>query len=144
MEKTEMALDLFNSGFNCAQSVFAVFSEDYSLPQETALKIACGLGGGVRSGEVCGAVSGAVMVIGLKYGHYLQTDLKSKELCYSETVEFLDQFRKRNNSIVCREILGVDISKGDGREQAANKNLFKTVCNNMIISAVEILEDMGY
>jgi C_GCAxxG_C_C family probable redox protein len=144
MEKTDLAIDLFNSGFNCAQSVFSVFSEEYGLPQETALKISCGLGGGVRSGEICGAVSGAVMVIGLKNGQFVQNDLKAKDLCYSETIEFLNQFRQRNKSTVCRELLGVDISKGDGREQAANRNLVNTVCSGMIVSAIEILEDMGY
>lgn len=144
MSKTELALELFRSNFNCAQSVFAAFSEDYGIPREMALKISSGLGGGVRCGEVCGAASGAVLVIGLSCGHSVLGDMQAKEFNSSETVEFMKRFRERNKSCVCREILGIDISSPENRMKAKEQNLFNTVCVDMVTSAVEILEDMGY
>lgn len=142
--KKEMAAELFNNGFNCSQSVLSVFCEKYNMKKETALKISCGLGGGFRSGEICGAVSGAVLVIGLKYGQFMAEDKDSKSECYSKTVEFINVFKSKNNSAICRQILGYDISTKDGYEQAQNKNLFKTTCVDMVKSAVEILEELGY
>ena len=144
MSKTDMALDLFRNNYNCAQSVFAAFSEDYDLPRELALKVSSGLGGGVRCGEVCGAASGAVLVIGLSCGHYVSGDLASKEASSKETSEFMKRFRDKCGSCVCRDILGIDTSIGDNRLKAKEMGLFNTVCVEMVKNAVEILEDMGY
>lgn len=144
MTKAEQAVELFRSGFNCSQSVLAVFCEKYGLPQKTALKLACGLGGGVRSGEICGAASGAVIAIGLKQGQSISADKETKSLCYVETVDFLNRFREQNGSIVCRAILKHDISTKTGMEQAQQENLFQTVCVDMITRAVKILEEMEY
>ena len=83
MKKSEKAAELFSQGFNCAQSVFAVFAEKYGISQELALKIGCGFGGGMRNAEICGAVSGALMVLGLKYGHYIAEDNEQKSRSYA-------------------------------------------------------------
>ncbi|HAN20100.1 MAG: hypothetical protein A2Y15_05400 [Clostridiales bacterium GWF2_36_10] len=143
-KKVESAIDLFSNGSNCSQAVFATFCENYGINKEQAFKIACGFGGGIRSGEVCGAVSGAVMVIGLKYGNENFDDLEVKKLCCAKTVEFINCFKVKYNSIVCRELLGIDIFVGDGMKLANEKGLFKTTCVDMIRSAVEILEEQGY
>jgi C_GCAxxG_C_C family probable redox protein len=142
--KSEKASEFFENGFNCSQSVFAVFCEKYGLPQEKALKIACGFGGGMRNAEICGAVSGAVMVIGLHGGQCMAGDMKSKADCYAKTLEFTNKFRENQGSIICREILGLDICTSEGFEQAKNQNMFTTKCVSMVVSAVEILESMGY
>ncbi|SHH52844.1 C_GCAxxG_C_C family probable redox protein [Sporobacter termitidis DSM 10068] len=144
MDKIQEAADTLASGFNCAQSVFSAFSEDYGLPRETALKIAGGLGGGVRCGELCGAVSGGALVVGLHSGQDKPGDIQAKEQCNQETTEFVCKFREKNGSCVCRDLLGMDISVGDNRMKAKELNLFNTVCVGLIKSAVEILEDMGY
>lgn len=142
--KQDQAAEHFNSGFNCSQSVLAAFCESYGLNKETALKAACGLGGGCRSGEICGAVSGAVLTIGLKYGFSQPGDTETKANCYAKTEEFLNAFKAKNGSILCREILGHDISTKEGMEQARSKNLFKTTCVDMVKSAASILEELGY
>ena len=142
--KQELAVELFNSGFNCSQSVAAVFAEKYGLPQSMALNVVSGFGGGVRCGEICGAVTGAAMIIGLKYGQTRADDKEAKSKCNAETVEFTTRFRSQNKSVVCRDILGYDISTPEGQEKAKNKNLFSTTCVDMVTSAVIILEDMGY
>jgi len=142
--KQESAVDIFSKNFNCAQSVISVFCDKYGMDKETALKISGGLGGGFRSGDICGAVSGAVLVIGLKYGHCIEGDLDMKRNCNSKTIEFLNEFRAQNKAITCRDILQCDISTPEGMEEARSKNLFKTVCVDMVKSAVSMLEKSGY
>ena len=144
MLKTKKATDFFSQGFNCAQSVFATFSEKYGLSEELALKIGCGFGGGLRNGELCGAVTGAVMVISLCYGQSSPIDIDSKILCQNKTKEFTDAYKSKNKSIVCRNLLGYDISTPEGMQKAMDKNLFKTTCVDMICSAVKLLEELGY
>ena len=144
MNKIEMAAGFFAGGFNCAQSVLAVFCEKYDMDRQQALKLACGLGGGVRFGEICGAVSGGVLVVGLKYGQFAAEDKESKSECYAKTTEFVNAFREINGSVVCRQILGYDISKKEEYDIAAGKNLFKTLCAGMVKSAVSLLEELGY
>lgn len=142
--KQDLAAEIFNSGFNCSQSVLAAFCESYELDRNTALKAACGLGGGCRSGEICGAVSGAVITIGLKHGFNQPGDTETKANCYAKTEEFLNAFKTKNGSILCRELLGCDISTAEGMAQARSKNLFKTTCVDMVKSAASILEQLGY
>lgn len=141
---SEKAVAIFNSGMNCSQSVFLTFCEKYGLSREEAAKISCGFGGGMRAGEVCGAVSGAVMVIGLKYGNSTPEDTQAKALCYSKTVEFINEFKAKTKTIICRELLGYDISTAEGMNMAKEKGLFKTTCVDMVKHSVEILEKLGY
>jgi len=133
----EKSADLFGNGYNCAQAILGTFCGDYGLDTDTALKISAGLGSGVRNGEICGAVSGAVLVIGLKHGH-------NKTLCNIKTEEFTAKFKEKNRDIVCKNILKCDISTPDGRETAISQNLFKTVCADVVAGATQILEDLGY
>ena len=142
MNRVETALQLYRNGFNCAQSVLGAFAEAYGLPEETALQLACGLGGGLRSGEVCGAISGAALVVGLKYGHCRAGDREAKQLCYAKTVELMEQFRARKGVVCCRDILGCDLSTPEGREKA--KDQFQTTYVGMVETAVCLLEELGY
>jgi len=143
-KKHETAISKFQGGFNCAQAVCSVFSEKYGLDNETALKISCGLGGGLRSGEVCGAVSAAVLVVGLKHGQFIADDIEAKTNCNEKTVEFLAHFKEKHQTIICRELLGIDTSIGDGRKQAMERNLFRLICDDLVKSAISILEELGY
>ncbi|MCL2136495.1 MAG: C-GCAxxG-C-C family protein [Coriobacteriia bacterium] len=141
---SEKAAIAFTHGFNCAQSVFTAFSGKYGLDSSIAARIATGLGAGVRSGEICGAVNGAALVIGLKYGQAEQADQESKPICNSKTVEYLNSFKQANGSIVCRELLECDVSTDAGRSKAESENLFTTICVDFVKSAVELLEELGY
>ena len=142
--KSQDAAELFRNGFLCSQAVFAAFCENYGLDKNSALKIASGLGSGLRSAEVCGAVSGAVLVIGLKHGYTDAKNRAAKESCNAKVEEFVRIFRERNRHIVCRDILGCDISTPDGRKKAIDEKLFTTVCLDMVVSAATILEELGY
>lgn len=136
-ESIKTATEMFGSGFNCAQSVLGAFCQKYGMELTVAQRIACPLGSGVRSAEICGAVSGAALVIGLKYGD-------SKEICDAKTEEFVHSFKRANGHLVCREILKCDITTPGGKEEALGKNLFSTVCMDMVVSAAGILEELGY
>lgn len=141
-EKVNKALELSNSGFNCAQAVIGAFCDKYGIDEETAMRFAGGFGGGLRCGEVCGAVTGAVMVIGLKYGQILPNDKESKEKCGEVTLKFMDEYKKRNNSVLCREILGYDPRDKEKAVLFADKK--HTICTNAIETAIIILEEMGF
>ncbi len=101
--RTVFAERLFRDGFNCAQSVFLAYAEDFGLDRETAAKISCGLGGGVgRMREVCGAVTGASLVLGLRHG-------EDKAVVYPHVQEFCRRFKEEVGSIVCHELLATTI-----------------------------------
>lgn len=142
MNRADRAIELFNNNFNCSQAVFTVFATEYGISEELALKLATSFGGGARSGEMCGAVSGALMVLGLKYGHFNAENNEQKQKAYSLVNEFVNRFKEINRSIVCRDLLGYDLSKPDEFEIIVSKGLCKTICPNMVRSAVDILEQM--
>ncbi len=99
---SDRAVELFMQGKNCSQAVFVAFATDLGLSEETALAVSIGLGGGVgRMREVCGAVSGSAMVVGLKYPEL------SKAEVYEKVRAIADEFKKTNHSIVCKELLGL-------------------------------------
>ena len=140
-EKSNAARLLLRGGFNCSQAILAAFCEDYDLDTETALKMSCGLGMGCRSGELCGAVSAAVLVVGLKYGNYLEDDSGAKANCYARTSQFIGKFKALHNSIVCRELLGQDASQAD---EQGYFNFSNVLCTDLVESAVRILEELEY
>ena len=143
MGKVEEAIKCFSSGFNCAQSVFSPFSSEMGLEPEKALKIATAFGGGMcHIGETCGAVTGAFMAIGLKYGKKDAADNKSKENTYSLVMEFSRKFKSVYGSVRCTELLGHDLGTKEGMDSAREKNLFNTLCADFVKNAVEILEQI--
>jgi len=138
--KANDAVASFNDGFNCAQSVVISHCEDFGVDKKTGLKISCGLGGGMgRLQETCGAVSGAYLLIGLKYGKYIKEDEAAKEKTYAKVREFSALFKERNKTTSCRELLGIDLLNTD--HQIAKEQV-KKVCPKMIQDAVEIIEEM--
>ncbi|MBP0964057.1 MAG: C_GCAxxG_C_C family protein [Oscillospiraceae bacterium] len=140
MSKTEKALELFSNNFNCSQAVFAAFAPDFGIDEELALRLATSFGGGARNGEMCGAVSGALMALGLKYGHYQSENNEQKSRAYDIAVEFTKRFKEANKFIVCRDLLGYDLTIPEDMACIKEKNLFKDICPNLIRSAVEVLE----
>ena len=134
MKYIENAIQLFENGYVCSQAVFATFSQDLGLSEEQALNIGACFGSGMRKGEVCGACTGALMALGLKYG---DSKTKSNEVCE----KFLDEFEKENRSYICRELLNCDIRTEEGVKYALDNNIFKEFCPKMIESATKITEN---
>ena len=133
MTRIEEAVDLFDNGYVCSQAVFAAFSPKLGLEKNQALKIGACFGSGMRKGEVCGACTGALMVLGLKYG---ESKAMSNEACE----RFLDEFKKENGSYICNDLLGCDITTKEGVEFATENKLFKELCPKMVESAAKITE----
>ena len=142
MNRRKEALKTYERGFNCSQSVLNAFKEEISLDKNLLLKIAAGFGGGMRKGEVCGAVSGAIMVLGLKYGNSIEGDVETKEHIYSLTREFMKRFEEKNGSVVCKQLLGYDLSNPEEHEILKKNDTFKQKCPFFIEDAVDILEEI--
>ena len=142
--REEAAVDRFTNGYNCAQSVFSAFSEDFGLDASIALKIANGFGGGVRCGEVCGAVSGAIMAISLKYGFHTEKDFEQKAVCNAKAYAFIEKFKAENGSMICRELLNTDIRTPEDFTTDEAVAVYRVACPKFVASAVRILENMEY
>lgn len=131
-------------GFNCAQAVFSAYAGDCGVPEEVALRVAAAFGGGIsRCGEVCGGVSGAMMVLGLRHGSTVAGDQEGKEKIYRLGQKILARFKERHGSIRCRELLGVDPSTPEGRQWAADRGLFEELCPKLVRDAAEILAEVA-
>ncbi len=141
MAKADEAVECFNKGFSCSQAVLSAYCEQFGLGKEQALRVAGAFGAGMgRMCETCGAVTGAFMVIGLKYGKVKPEDEPSKEKAYALVKEFAKDFKARNGSIVCRELLGCDMGTPEGMRFAKAHRLTSTKCPKYVKDAAEIVE----
>ena len=142
MTHIEKANSLFERKFHCSQAVFAAFSEELGLTEEQALKIGACFGSGMRKGEVCGACTGALMALGLKYGQANEDDIDSRLKTNEVTDRFMAEFRKEYGSFICKELLGCDLATDEGIATALEKKLFTEFCPKMVESATRIAEDI--
>ena len=142
MDRVTKAVELFGQGYMCSQAVFAAFSEQYGVTEKQALQIGGCFGGGMNKGEVCGACTGALMVLGLRYGQVDLNDPDSRMAEHAKAVQFLEEFKKRKGSYICRELLGCDISTEKGRSYAIDNGLFGKLCPEMVRTAAEIVAEM--
>ncbi len=143
MKRRGKAILCYRSEFNCAQAVLSVFAEEFGVDTETAMRIACGMGAGMgRMAGTCGAVTGAFMVLGLRYGMTDPSRQEDKERTYELVRQFNQRFLARNGSALCRDLLGCDVSTPEGFEQAKSGNLMEEVCERVVGDAVEIVEEM--
>lgn len=126
-EKQEKAVDLFFTGCNCCQAVALAFCEAYGISEETMMRIGSTFGGGMRRKEVCGAVAGALVILGLKYGPSRRDDREGKETANARTVEFMTEFEKRHGSYLCRDLL--------------KDSYWRDVCGGFVAGAVSLLEE---
>lgn len=146
MNRVEKAIERHASGFGCAQCVASVFAEEMGASEVAAQKMALGLGGGIgRSGEVCGAASGGVMVIGMKYGVDTmdgEANKVAKDKVYALDQKFLQLYKERTGALRCNDILGFDMNDAEARKAALEKGVFAKTCNKCISDSVEILEKL--
>jgi C_GCAxxG_C_C family probable redox protein len=135
----DLAVARFGKGHSCAQAVFSAFAEQIGMDYQTAVKLTAGFGGGMGMGGVCGAVTGAYMAIGLKCGG---VDPKAKERTAKLAREFAERFKARHRSLICRDLLGCDVSTPEGRKISKEKNLHDTVCTGIVRDAAKILSEL--
>jgi len=135
---SEKAATVFSQRFNCSQSVFSAFAPQFGLDAKTALKLAAPFGGGVaRRGEICGAVSGALLAIGLARS---AGDPASNVETYRLSQEFLRRFEEAHATLHCRNLINFDISNPSGYQKAADAGVFVTICPGLVRDAVEIVQ----
>lgn len=146
MDRCKIAADLFVSGCNCAQAVFATFADVMDMEKDTALKLSSSFGGGMgRMREVCGAVSGMFMVAGYLYGTTDKDGEKEKAEHYALIQEMARRFKEKNNTIICRELLG-NLKAASSTSPIPDKRCpeyYNTrPCLKFVLDAVEIMEEI--
>ena len=136
MNRAEKAESLFTSGCNCSQAVFVAFADELGLDEELARRIACGLGGGVgRMREVCGAVSGAALVLGMRHG-------PDKMAAYPVIQDFCAKFKEKFGSIICRDLLaGTGASQGGAPAPRTPEYYKDRPCAAFVKFAAELLSE---
>lgn len=142
MDNKQKALDIFGKQFNCAQAVFGAFAEEVGIDRATALKTAACFGGGMRCGEVCGAVTGALMALGYRFGSARDNDPDGKAAANKRAIAFLEKFKAKNGTILCKELLGYNPGVLEDAAKIKELGLHDKVCNQAILDAVDIAEEI--
>jgi len=139
--KSSDALHLFRNGFNCAQSVVSVFAKDYEIDKVTLRLLSSGFGGGMGGMQnVCGAASGAFMILGLEYGYADVSENHKKPQLYDIIQDFSKEFSKQNGHMRCYDLLGCDLNTEEGKEFFHKNELKEAVCVKCVKNSVELLE----
>ena len=142
MTRKEAAMEYFKQGYNCSQSIMKAFMDLLPGDEETLMRLASAFGGGMgRLREVCGSVTGMFMVAGILYGYAGPETGKVKAGLYAQIQELAKAFEQRNGSIVCRELLGLDVKHDSSTpEKRTGEYYKKRPCGELIGDAAEILE----
>jgi len=137
-DPSQVAAERFDQGLNCSQSVFSSFAAQAGLPEETALKLASPFGGGIaHHGQTCGAVTGALMAIGLLRGNATP---EGKYETYRLAEEFIQRFKESHQTTQCRELIGYDIHTPEGLQDAREQDVFHTICPALVKDAVLLVD----
>lgn len=144
MDKKEKALKYFRDHYNCSQSVFTVFGTEDGLTEDQCLRAACGFGGGMGRMQVtCGAVTGAVMALGMKHGKAFGDPEEKKTDTYARTRELFAEFEKLHGTTVCRQLLnGLNMNDPEELARIKELGLFEKNCERYISDAVDITEKL--
>jgi len=143
MSRSREAVTTFESGFNCAQSILYPFGRQFFRDDVSAFRLGSAFGGGIASrGEICGAVSGSLMVIGLHFGYSPADEASAKAEVRQISGEFLQAFEHRFGDLHCNKLLQHDLSTVEGREEAKRSGAFLSVCPLLIEGAAMILEEI--
>lgn len=139
---SQLAVELFQQGYNCSQSVFLAFCDEYGMEKDVALKLSSSFGGGMgRLREVCGAVTGMFMVAGMLYGYTNPKDQVSKTEHYQRIQQLAKEFEDENHSIICRELLGLGKGKDSPIPEVRSAKYYKKrPCVELVAMAAQIME----
>jgi C_GCAxxG_C_C family probable redox protein len=138
----EKALSLFNSDYNCSQSVLSAYSDYLDLDNEFALSVSCGFGSGMgRLQGTCGAVTGAYMVFSVYCSNKFSNNSDRKSNSYLMIQEFNNKFIQKHNTTDCKSLLNCDLRTEEGQQQFYADNLIESVCVNCIKDSVKMIKD---
>ena len=142
MSTIDDALAIFSQGYNCAQAVLMACGPELGMDRESCARVAAAFGAGItRTGGMCGAVTGALMVLGLQHCDPTRTDAEAKAAVYLRGQEFLARFTQQHHSLLCRELLGCDLSTPEGSALARERDFHHTLCPRFVQTAVELLTE---
>jgi C_GCAxxG_C_C family probable redox protein len=144
MTKSDQAVAIFKDGYNCAQSVLCSYAEELHISKDVALRIANGFGGGMgRKQEVCGAISGGVMVLGLMYGRGENDGKGKQETTYAKVRDLIDSFTAEYGTVNCRELLsGCALLTPEGQETFRDNGLIEK-CYDYVRKVIAIIEKIA-
>jgi C_GCAxxG_C_C family probable redox protein len=143
MNRSEHASELFLSGYNCAQSVVLSFADDLKFSKELAQKMAAGFGGGMgKQQETCGAVTGAIMVLGLLKGEEVNNNDELKAAAYGGVKDLTRDFVAAYKTSQCRDLIDCDLNTPEGEAKFKEEKIMENVCAPCVKKAVEILENL--
>ena len=142
--KSSLAVQTFANSFNCSQSVFSVFAPDFGISRDLSLRLASPLGAGIaRRQETCGAVTGAILAIGLKYGKGENGTDEDKKKAFDISKKFISAFEAEFGSIECLKLLDNNyMDTEQGAAAIAASDMFRTRCANYVKYAVEKTEEL--
>ena len=135
----DRAAETHMEGYSCSQSVVTSLCEEFGIDRVTALKMSGAFGSGIgHSTETCGAITGAMMLIGMKYGKILpgvtpEGAERSHPKCYEVAQEFLKRFIDEHGAFKCRDLLGVDTNTEEGQKCVDDNDLYYEKCNKIFI-----------
>lgn len=142
-EAFKKAESLFKSGYTCSQAVLCTFLDELDLDEKTALKMSLMFGGGMaRTREVCGCVSGMLMAASLKYASGEASDKENKDACYKIGQDLINEFKKQNGSIICRELLGLEKAENSPKSSERTFEYYKKrPCAELAGMAAKMLQE---
>jgi C_GCAxxG_C_C family probable redox protein len=142
MNPTQKAVRLFGNGLNCSQAILTAFGEPYGIDPEKAKILGRPWGGGLgRLGQICGAVTGAIALLGVAQ-RPARDENEARNDLYAAVQELVRRFEKRNGTSVCRELLGADFNTAEGRKLIKEESLVKKFCPKFVEDAGVILEEL--
>lgn len=133
----------FMKGYDCSQVVLAHFAEQLGISEDVANKVSACFGGGMLQADTCGAFTGALMAIGLKYGHYAEEGLMDqKNVMMAKSAEFKQKFFEKYETCNCKGLLGYDVSTPEGFDEAISSGRMMGFCPVLVKHVIEILEEV--
>ncbi len=141
MDKEQIA-GLFMRGQDCGQVVLEHYADSLGISKDEANRLAAAFGGGSGVGETCGAVVGAMMVLGMKYGHNGPDDAEHRDALMAKRAEFVEKWKAKRGSCMCKEMLEDDISTPDGFGRILESGKLFSLCPEIVMDAIEVLDSM--
>jgi C_GCAxxG_C_C family probable redox protein len=143
MSSSDKAVTLMKNGFLCSQSVFAILGEELGIERKLVLKLATGLGAGIAcQGDICGAVSGAILAIGLKHGNHEVSDVDSRNKIFFLAQELIQRIKSKHGCYTCKGLTGIDFTRPEETKLAQESGIMEKVCFNVIKDTVLIVEEI--
>ena len=144
MSKADSAVSNFEQGFSCSQAVFGAFADSLGMDRNMAMKVSDCFRSGMCMTDVCGAFTGGIMALGLKFGRIEATDTAARDLSGKMVGKFTEQFKENTGGkLTCKDILGCDMRTAEGKAKMKEEGIRKKVCTKLVRTAGEILEEMG-